>query len=53
MREFGSLTALVDRVDEVKGKVGDKLREHLAQVLMNRRLTELLRDVPLEVGSAT
>ncbi|TMR21199.1 DNA polymerase I [Nonomuraea turkmeniaca] len=49
VREFGSLTDLVDRVDEVKGKVGDKLREHVAQVLMNRRLTELLRDVPLEV----
>ncbi|MET7459941.1 DNA polymerase I [Nonomuraea sp. NPDC005501] len=49
VREFGSLTALIDRVDEVKGKVGDKLREHVAQVLMNRRLTELLRDVPLEV----
>lgn len=48
VREFGSLTALIDRVDEVKGKVGDKLREHVAQVLMNRRLTELLRDVPLE-----
>ncbi|MEQ4716197.1 DNA polymerase I [Nonomuraea sp. B19D2] len=49
VREFGSLTALVDRVDEVKGKVGDKLREHVAQVLMNRRLTELLRDVSLDV----
>ncbi|WP_345574672.1 DNA polymerase I [Nonomuraea rosea] len=49
VREFGSLTALVDRVDEVKGKVGDKLREHVAQVLLNRRLTELLRDVPLDV----
>ncbi|WP_246266554.1 DNA polymerase I [Nonomuraea typhae] len=52
VREFGSLTELVDRVDEVKGKVGDKLREHVAQVLMNRRLTELLRDVPLEVHPA-
>ena len=30
IREFGSLTALVDRVDEVKGKAGDALREHLA-----------------------
>ncbi|MFE3447828.1 DNA polymerase I [Nonomuraea sp. NPDC059194] len=52
VREFGSLTALVDRVDEVKGKVGDKLREHVAQVLMNRRLTELLRDVPVEADLA-
>nr|WP_055503012.1 DNA polymerase I [Nonomuraea pusilla] len=49
VREFGSLATLVDRVDEVKGKVGDKLREHVAQVLMNRRLTELLRDVPIDV----
>ncbi|MFF5204471.1 DNA polymerase I [Streptosporangium sp. NPDC000396] len=48
IREFGSLEELVNRVDEVKGKVGDKLRAHLDQVLMNRRLTELLRDAPLE-----
>ncbi|MFC4059976.1 DNA polymerase I [Planomonospora corallina] len=48
IREFGSLEELVNRVDEVKGKVGDKLREHLDQVLMNRRLTQLVRDVPLE-----
>ncbi len=48
--EFGSLTALADRVDEVKGKAGDKLREHLGNVLRNRQLTELARDVPLEAG---
>ncbi|MDP9845019.1 DNA polymerase I [Streptosporangium lutulentum] len=48
IREFGSLEELVNRVDEVKGKVGDKLRDHLDQVLMNRRLTQLIRDVPLE-----
>jgi DNA polymerase-1 len=47
--EFGSLAELVDRVGEVKGKAGDKLREHLADVLRNRQLTELSRDVPLEV----
>jgi DNA polymerase I len=50
--EFGSLAALVDRVDEVKGRVGDSLREHLDSVLRNRRLTELTRDVPLDVGPA-
>jgi DNA polymerase I len=48
--EFGSLAGLVDRVDEVKGKAGDKLRESLANVLRNRQLTELARDVPLECG---
>src|SRR5215467_14287182 len=48
--DFGSLAALVDNVDQVKGRVGDNLREHLDSVLRNRRLTELSRDVPLDVG---
>ncbi len=48
VREFGSLGDLVDRVDEVKGKAGDALRAHLAGVLLNRQLTELVRDVPLD-----
>src|SRR5215813_2144406 len=43
--DFGSLDELVRRADEVKGKVGDKLREHLGQVIHNRMLTELRRDV--------
>ena len=45
--EFGSLAQLVDRVDEVKGRAGDQLREHLADVLRNRQLTELAKDVPV------
>ena len=50
--EFGSLAALVDRVDEVKGKAGDALREHLASVLRNRQLTALLTDMPAETVGA-
>jgi DNA polymerase-1 len=50
IREFGSLDALVDRADEVKGKAGDSLRAHLSSVVRNRQLTELRRDVPLPVG---
>ncbi|MBW0106937.1 DNA polymerase I [Pseudonocardia sp. KRD291] len=47
VREFGSLAELTDRVDEVKGKAGDALRANLANVLLNRQLTELVRDVDL------
>nr|WP_064569799.1 DNA polymerase I [Gordonia sp. LAM0048] len=47
IREYGSLAALVDHVDEVKGKVGDALRAHLASVQTNRQLTELVRDMQL------
>jgi DNA polymerase I len=50
--EFGSLANLVDRVDEVKGKAGDALREHLAGVLRNSQLTQLVRDMALEVRPA-
>ncbi|HEY2206298.1 MAG TPA: DNA polymerase I [Pseudonocardia sp.] len=49
IREFGSLDQLTDRVDEVRGKAGDALRANLANVLMNRQLTELVREVPLDV----
>ncbi len=47
VREFGDLNALVDRVDEVKGKVGDALRANLSSVVLNRQLTEMVKDVPL------
>ncbi|MBV9204456.1 MAG: DNA polymerase I [Actinobacteria bacterium] len=50
--EFGSLASLVDRVDEVKGKAGDALREHLASVLRNRQLTELRTDLAAETVGA-
>jgi DNA polymerase I len=50
VRDFGSLVALVDHVDEVPGKAGGLLRDHLSSVLRNRQLTELVRDVPLSVG---
>jgi DNA polymerase-1 len=50
VRDFGSLDGLVDRVDEVPGKAGGALREHLAAVIRNRALTELRRDVPLDCG---
>ncbi|NUR24391.1 MAG: DNA polymerase I, partial [Catenulispora sp.] len=52
IREFGSLADLVARAEEVKGKAGETLRAHLEQVQMNRVLTELVRDVPLEKAPA-
>ncbi|WP_236735391.1 DNA polymerase I [Mycolicibacterium peregrinum] len=45
--EYGSLQSLVDNVDKVKGKVGESLRSNLSSVVLNRELTELVKDVPL------
>jgi DNA polymerase-1 len=52
IKEFGSLATLAERADEVKGKAGENLRAHLEQVRTNRALTELDRQVPLEIGPA-
>ncbi|MFB7664614.1 DNA polymerase I [Kitasatospora sp. NPDC056138] len=50
VNQFGSFDELVARADEVKGKIGEKLREHLDSVKRNRVLTELVRDVELPLG---
>lgn len=50
--QYGSLAELIDRVDEVRGKVGDSLRDRVAAVQMNRDLTEMVKDLPLPYGPA-
>jgi DNA polymerase I len=50
--QFGDLDGLVEHVDQVKGKVGDSLREHLASVLRNYELNRLVDDLDLPVGPA-
>ncbi|GAA1844883.1 DNA polymerase I [Actinomadura bangladeshensis] len=52
VREYGSLGALLERAGEVKGKAGEKLRAAQDSVRLNRRLTELVRDVDLPVAPA-
>jgi DNA polymerase I len=52
--QYGSLEALVEHVDEVKGKAGDSLRTGLADVLRNYELNRLVNDLrlPLSVPDA-
>jgi DNA polymerase-1 len=50
--QFGDLDAIVERVDEIPGKAGDALREHLADVVRNRRINQLVRDLELPVETA-
>ncbi|MFF1793751.1 DNA polymerase I [Kitasatospora sp. NPDC086009] len=52
VNQFGSFDELVSRADEVKGKIGEKLRDHLDSVKRNRVLTELVRDVELPLAVA-
>ncbi|MGH3471662.1 MAG: DNA polymerase I, partial [Nocardioidaceae bacterium] len=45
--QFGSLDAIVARVDEITGKAGESLRDHLSDVIRNRRINALVRDLDL------
>ncbi|MBA3233816.1 MAG: DNA polymerase I [Propionibacteriales bacterium] len=48
--EYENLDEIVARVDEIKGKAGEAMREHLADVIRNRRINALIRDLDLPVG---
>ncbi|WJZ02496.1 DNA polymerase I [Corynebacterium freiburgense] len=53
--EYGSLENLIEHADEIKGMAGNNFRERLDQVRMNRKLTEMVKDlalpyVPAELG---
>ncbi|MEU3712543.1 DNA polymerase I [Streptomyces catenulae] len=50
INQFGSFAELVERAEEVKGKAGQNFRDHLESVKLNRRLTEMVRDVELPCG---
>jgi DNA polymerase-1 len=49
INEFGSLSHLIARIDEVPGKAGQSLRDSITTVLTNRELTQLRHDLPLTV----
>ncbi|UFU04415.1 DNA polymerase I [Ruania suaedae] len=46
----GGLEGIVAQAPALTGKAGQSLRDHLDQVLLNRQLNELLRDMELPVG---
>jgi DNA polymerase-1 len=48
IQEHGSLTQLVKDADQIGGKAGESLRTALSQVLLNRELTHLVDDVPMD-----
>ncbi|MEV4002828.1 DNA polymerase I [Actinomadura sp. NPDC049753] len=49
LNKYGDLDTLVNRVDEIKGKAGDNLREHLSGVLRNQQINKLDCEVGLEL----
>ena len=53
INQFGSLDAILEGAETIKGVVGQNLRDHVEDVRRNRRLNRLLDDidVPVEIES--
>ncbi|MBB2941543.1 DNA polymerase-1 [Actinoplanes lutulentus] len=49
IKEFGSLDGIIANVDKIKGKVGESLRAHLAEVMRNFDLNRLVCDLELSL----
>ncbi len=47
--QYGNLDGIVASIDKIPGKAGQSLRDHLDQVLRNRRLNQLVKDSPVGV----
>jgi DNA polymerase-1 len=50
INEYDGLDNVITHADKITGKKGEALREHLGDVIRNRRLNALVRDLDLEVG---
>ncbi|KIQ03945.1 DNA polymerase I, partial [Curtobacterium flaccumfaciens] len=50
--QYGSLDGVLEHADEIKGVVGNNLREQRDRAVRNRRLNRLVTDVELPVGPA-
>ena len=49
LKTYGDLDGVIDNADKITGKKGEALREHLGDVMRNRRLNALVRDLDLEL----
>jgi len=52
LKEYDGLDNVITHADKITGKKGEALREHLGDVMRNRRLNELVRDLDLELTPA-
>jgi DNA polymerase-1 len=52
INEYDGLDNVITHADRITGKKGEALRDHLGDVIRNRRLNALVRDLHLEVAPA-
>jgi DNA polymerase-1 len=52
LKEYDGLDGVITHADKITGKKGEALREHLSDVIRNRRLNALVCDLDLELAPA-
>ena len=49
LQQFGTLDGIYERLDEVKGKLRDRLAEHRESAFMSREIGRIITDLPVEL----
>lgn len=49
LHQYGTIEGLQEHQDELKGKMGEKIRAGMEDALMSKKIATILRDVPLDV----
>ena len=52
LAEYGSMENLLDRAEEVKGKLGEKIRANKELGILSKRLATIMVDAPVELDEA-
>jgi DNA polymerase-1 len=50
LQQFGTLDGIYKRLDEVKGKLRDRLAEHRESAFMSRQIGRIITDLPVELN---
>ena len=52
LNQYSSVEGILEHADDIKGKVGESLREHVDQLRLSQTLATIRQDVDLESGPA-
>jgi len=48
LKEYGSMEAMYEQAEQIKGKLGEKIRDHREQALLSKKLATIMLDAPLQ-----
>lgn len=49
LHQYGTIEGLQEHQDEIKGKMGEKIRAGMEDALMSKKIATILRDIPIDV----